>query len=69
MGNSFPTSLWQKGDQVLDEHVLTLPNGLSLNDVQIKVGLYQPKDGGRLPAAFSQNATRLPDDAVVVKSR
>ncbi len=69
MGNSFPTSLWQKGDKVLDEHVLILPNGLSLNDVQIKVGLYQPQDGGRLPAAFSQNATRLPDDAVVVWPR
>jgi len=54
---------------VLDEHVLILPNGLSLNDVQIKVGLYQPQDGGRLPAAFGQNATRLPDDAVVVRPR
>jgi len=69
MGNSFPTSLWQKGDKVPDEHILTLPNSLSLNDVQIKVGLYQPKDGGRLSTAFGQNATRLPDDAVVVRPR
>ncbi len=67
MGNNFPTSLWQSGDQVLDEHVLTLPNDLSLNDVQIKVGLYLPQDGMRLSAM--QNATRLPNDAVVIGSR
>jgi 4-amino-4-deoxy-L-arabinose transferase-like glycosyltransferase len=69
MEDNFPTSLWQNGDQVLDEHVLILPNGLSLNDVQIKVGLYQPQDGDRLPAVLSRNATRLPDDAVMVWPR
>ena len=69
MGDNFPTSLWQSGDQVLDEHLLMLPNDLSLNDVQIKVGLYRPQDGGRLPAVLGQNAMRLPDDAVVVGPR
>jgi hypothetical protein len=68
-GNNFPTSLWQSGDQVLDEHVLILPNSLALNDAQVKVGLYQPQDGGRLSATINQNATRLPDDAVVIGPR
>jgi hypothetical protein len=68
MGSDFPTSLWQNGDRVLDEHIiLTLPNGLSLNDVQIKGGLYQPKGVMRLFAL--QGTTRLPDDAIVVGSR
>jgi hypothetical protein len=65
--DNFPTSLWQKGDKVLDEHVLTLHDDLSLNDVQVKVGLYLPQEEMRLSAM--QNATRLPDDAVVIGSR
>ena len=60
MGDNFPTSLWQSGDQVLDEHVLILPSGLALSDVQIKVGLYQPQDGGACPqpSAKTQRACR-----------
>jgi hypothetical protein len=67
MDGNFPTSLWQKGDQVLDEHVLTLPVGLTLNDVQVKVGLYRPEDGMRLPAL--QDPIRLPDDAATIWPR
>jgi hypothetical protein len=61
---NFPTSLWRKDDRGLDEHVLSLPGGLVLNDVQLKVGLYRPEDGIRLAAL--QGTSRLPDDAVVV---
>jgi hypothetical protein len=60
----FSTSFWQTGDLVLDDHVLALPGSLSLNDVQVTVGLYQPEDGGRLPAV--QGMTRLPNDEGVV---
>jgi hypothetical protein len=65
MNGSFPTSLWRKGDQVLDEHTLALPPGLTPDDVQIKVGLYRLDEGTRL-AAF-QNGARLRDDAVTIR--
>jgi hypothetical protein len=67
MNGNFPTSLWQTGDRVLDEHTLTLPAGLALNDVQIKVGLYRPEDTSRLETR--QGVTRLPEDAVKVWPR
>lgn len=67
MSGNFPTSLWQTGDRVLDEHTLTLPAGLALNDVQIKVGLYRPEDTLRLETR--QGVTRLPEDAVKVWPR
>jgi hypothetical protein len=67
MGRNFPTSLWRKGDWVLDDHTLNLPAGLSLNDVRVTVGLYRPEDGRRLPA--TQSAKRLPNDAVVIQPR
>jgi len=67
MSGNFPTSLWQAGDRILDEHMLALPAGLALNDVQIKVGLYRPEDTLRLEAR--QGATRLPEDAVKVWPR
>ena len=64
LAGNFPTSFWQTGDQVLDDHVLALPGTLSLNDVQVTVGLYPPEDGGRLLAV--QGVTRLPNDERVV---
>jgi hypothetical protein len=67
MKGNFPTSLWQIGDRVLDEHTLILPAGLALNDVQIKVGLYRPEDTSRLETR--QGVTRLPEDAVTVWPR
>ncbi|MBN1889204.1 MAG: glycosyltransferase family 39 protein [Thermoflexales bacterium] len=65
MGGSFPVSLWQSGDRVLDEHVLVLPATHSLDAVQIKVGLYRPEDGLRL-AAISEQGEPWPDNAVLV---
>jgi 4-amino-4-deoxy-L-arabinose transferase-like glycosyltransferase len=67
MKGNFPTSLWQPGDLVLDEHTLALPAGLALNDVQVKVGLYRLEDTLRLETR--QGASRLPEDAVTVWPR
>jgi len=64
MDGNLPTSFWQSGDQILDEHTLALPGLLSLNNVQVTVGLYRPEDGARLPAM--QNAMRLLGDAAVI---
>jgi hypothetical protein len=66
-GGNYPTSLWQTGDRVLDEHTLSLPGGLALNDVQVKVGLYRPEDTSRL--GTRQGTSRLPEDAVTIWPR
>jgi len=69
MNGGFPTSLWQKGDQVLDEHSLTLPPGLTLDAVRVTVGLYQPENGARLTAIANQNSVRLPSDESIIWTR
>jgi len=64
LGGNFPTSLWQSGDLVLDEHVMVLPDTLSSSGVRVTVGLYRPEDGIRLSAI--QGTTRLPDDEMII---
>lgn len=61
-GGNFPTSLWQSGDLVLDEHVL--PDTLLSSDIRVTVGLYRPENGIRLSA--TQGTTRLPDDEMII---
>jgi hypothetical protein len=45
----FPTSLWEPGDLIFDEHGLALPAGTT--PAAIAVGLYHPITGDRLPAS------------------
>ncbi len=44
-----PTSTWVAGQQVLDRHVLTLPDDVPPGRYPLTVGLYRPSDGRRLP--------------------
>jgi len=44
----FPTSLWQAGDGVVDEHVVALPKDLPAGEYTIQVGWYDPASGARL---------------------
>jgi hypothetical protein len=57
----YPTSLWAKGEVIIDPHPLTLTT-LAPGEYQIWVGLYQLTTGDRLPA-FSQGVA-LPNVAV-----
>jgi hypothetical protein len=57
-----PTSLWDAGDEVVDAHVLKLPEGLAPGRYRLVVGLYHLPDGQRLPAADASG--RAPDDAL-----
>ncbi len=62
MQGAFPTSLWRSGDVVLDvHHLLSLPDA---ENGRISVGLYEPKDGSRLPAFVGD--VSIPDAAVQV---
>ena len=44
-----PTAGWAPGEYILDSHTLSIPHGLSLNNLSLRVGLYDPDTGRRLP--------------------
>ena len=44
-----PTSQWARGEVVLDERVVPIPDDLPPDDYRLVVGLYQPDTGERLP--------------------
>jgi hypothetical protein len=48
-GGFYPTSFWIPGETVLDRHDLTLPDGAPAGRYRLRVGLYQPETGLRLP--------------------
>ncbi|MBN1259693.1 MAG: glycosyltransferase family 39 protein [Anaerolineae bacterium] len=64
MSQEFPTSLWQPGDRIRDEHRFLSPQDDSI--VKVTVGLYDPVSGVRLVAA-SDNTPQL-NDAVTLWS-
>jgi 4-amino-4-deoxy-L-arabinose transferase-like glycosyltransferase len=45
----YATHLWRAGDQILDEHILILPDDLPPGAYQLAVGLYDPASGVRVP--------------------
>lgn len=45
----YPTSYWDKGEVVRDEHVLTVPPDLGVGEYELRVGMYTVEDMVRLP--------------------
>ena len=58
---AYPISLWDPGEQVLDQHHI---DGLGKASA-IQIGLYDPANGERL-SALQPNGTPWPDNAVVI---
>ena len=55
-----PTTWWDPGKIVADEHTLALPAALPAGDYSLEIGLYVPETGERLPLSGSeQNAVDL----------
>jgi uncharacterized membrane protein len=48
LGGRYPTSHWQPGELVRDQHVLAVPDGLAPGAYELIVGLYRATDGQRL---------------------
>ncbi|VAW31813.1 hypothetical protein MNBD_CHLOROFLEXI01-4384 [hydrothermal vent metagenome] len=48
----WPTAVWQSGETIFQPISLPLPAGLPLNDIQLRIGLYDAE--GRLPLAGSE---------------
>ena len=48
-GGSLPTSGWQAGEAIVDRHGILLPDTLPAGEHELRVGLYAPATGDRLP--------------------
>jgi hypothetical protein len=58
---SYPTTEWQAGEYVRDEHVLYLEPGSVRDNVQVTIGLYDAETGRRLPIS-EEGGDILPDE-------
>lgn len=55
-----PTHSWQAGVEVTDRHGLLLPaSGTTRSPLHIRVGLYDPETGRRLPLGSGRDAVGL----------
>ncbi|HXV43260.1 MAG TPA: hypothetical protein VEC96_09370, partial [Anaerolineae bacterium] len=45
----YPTSWWDRGERVIDAYALPLPSDLAPGRYSLRVGLYEPETGRRLP--------------------
>jgi 4-amino-4-deoxy-L-arabinose transferase-like glycosyltransferase len=67
VGGDYPTSWWEAGEVIVDEHGLDL-GGLAPGHYRLLVGLYRLDTGERLPA-FDSNGTPLPNFALEIPWR
>lgn len=58
----YPTPSWLPGITIVDPHVIQLPPDLPAGDYAIRVGLYDPESGERLPVAAGDGSIP-PDNA------
>jgi len=56
---AYPTSVWDAGEVVADEHVLDLPADLPTGAYRLRVGWYLPGTGDRLPVAGDGDSVEL----------
>lgn len=56
VGGSRPTSGWAKDELVIDRHGLPLPEDLQPGRYELRVGMYLPTSGKRLPVAGTEGA-------------
>ena len=62
---TLPTTSWVTGEVVDDRHSLTLPPDLAAGSYDLRVGLYDPLTGRRLPPVG--NASGLQPDHIILK--
>jgi len=56
LGGAFDTLFWRPGDRVYDRYDIRVPEGSPTQDLTLRVGLYEPLSGARLPVTGSQPA-------------
>ncbi len=67
VAGAYPTSWWLPGDVVVDPHPLARDD-LPVGPLELRVGLYDPATGRRLPAYDAEGAP-YPEDAVIIPIR
>lgn len=66
VAGDWPTTAWVPGATLLDERLIPLPPNLHAGRYDMRLGLYDPATGERLPA-FRPDGTRWPEDMVVIE--
>lgn len=66
-GGRYDMRAWLSGDTIPDERLLTLPADLPPGEYSLRVGLYHPADGNRLPAV-DRDGVVAPDQTIVLPS-
>ena len=56
---AYPTSVWDTGEVIADEHVLDLPADLPAGSYRLRVGWYLPDSGDRLPVTGGGDSVEL----------
>jgi hypothetical protein len=65
VGGDYPTSLWEPGEVVADEHHLDVDADAPPGSYRLAVGLYRPADGTRL-AVWDAASIPQPDNRVIL---
>ncbi len=68
-GNSYPTSVWQPGEVISEDHKLPIPANLSSGPYMLAVSFYRLSDGTRLSTLDAHGrpiGDALPIDAIVI---
>ena len=56
---TYPTSFWDTGETVVDDHTLAIPDNLPAGDYTVVVGLYRPDTGERLSIAQGNGESEM----------
>lgn len=54
--DSYPTTVWQAGEVIIDEYRLVIPRDVTRNEYQIEIGMYILKTGARVPMTDAAGA-------------
>jgi len=65
MSGDYPTSLWEPGETIADEHKMTIDAATPSGQYRLAVGLYHLADGVRLPVRDSGGAIQ-PENRVIL---
>ncbi|MFQ6014044.1 MAG: PA14 domain-containing protein [Anaerolineae bacterium] len=64
---NYPTSVWDTGELIKDEHQLIVDAEAPPGQYRIMVGMYLPETMQRL-AAFDEHGERLPEDSILLRT-
>jgi hypothetical protein len=54
-----PTSFWDAGEIVRDEHMVQMPPNLAAGNYRVEVGLYRLDSGARLPITLNRTGDEI----------